>query len=327
MKILINSLLLSLLFSCDFNQAFTFKDKTKVVADEVAPTAPTEEEDILEIGDELEGGIYAGITSGYQLITTPGNCSNSATPICDGATDSLTTSRRIWDPDFCSDMEYGGYTDWAYPSIDELNVLFANQSAIGGFNSSGRYWSNVLTYPHYSNQEWAIVNFLDGLQNASWDTENELVRCVRQKPLPIVVIEIGDQHAGGIYAGEISGYQLITTPGNCTDSLTPVCDAGTDSVLINRNIWMPPNYCEAMDYGGFSDWYFPSIAELTQLYDNQAAIGGFDTNGIYWSGDEGGMTDYSAQYWDTLNFQDGVVDQYDEFSGGRLARCVRQQAI
>ena len=45
----------------------------------------------------------------------------------------------------CADLVEGGYDDWYLPSKDELNKLYLNQEAIGGFNPSGHYqayWSS-----------------------------------------------------------------------------------------------------------------------------------------------------------------------------------------
>jgi hypothetical protein len=48
----------------------------------------------------------------------------------------------------------GGYTDWYLPSKDELNKLYLNRVAIGGFisNSNGLYWSSseIQSYPYHS---------------------------------------------------------------------------------------------------------------------------------------------------------------------------------
>jgi hypothetical protein len=41
----------------------------------------------------------------------------------------------------CGDLVLGGYSDWYLPSSDELNQLYINRVAIGGFDSSD-YWSS-----------------------------------------------------------------------------------------------------------------------------------------------------------------------------------------
>jgi len=42
----------------------------------------------------------------------------------------------------CNDLELDGYTDWHLPSKDELNKLYLNKAAIGGF-SNNTYWSST----------------------------------------------------------------------------------------------------------------------------------------------------------------------------------------
>jgi len=41
----------------------------------------------------------------------------------------------------CNDLLVGGYGDWYLPSLDELNKLYINKIAIGGFTSNA-YWSS-----------------------------------------------------------------------------------------------------------------------------------------------------------------------------------------
>ena len=44
--------------------------------------------------------------------------------------------------DLCSQLTRGGYSDWYLPSWEELNKVFVNRAAIGGFVSDGYYWSS-----------------------------------------------------------------------------------------------------------------------------------------------------------------------------------------
>ena len=49
----------------------------------------------------------------------------------------------------CNDLVTGGYSDWYLPSLDELNKLYLNRAAIGGF-SAANYW----TSSEYDGSTW-----------------------------------------------------------------------------------------------------------------------------------------------------------------------------
>lgn len=43
---------------------------------------------------------------------------------------------------YCANLEFGGFTDWYLPNVDELsNVLYSNRVALG--LSSDQYWSST----------------------------------------------------------------------------------------------------------------------------------------------------------------------------------------
>jgi hypothetical protein len=43
----------------------------------------------------------------------------------------------------CDRLVEGGFSDWYLPSKDELNQLFINRTAIGGFSLTWSYWSST----------------------------------------------------------------------------------------------------------------------------------------------------------------------------------------
>ncbi|MFN8846924.1 MAG: DUF1566 domain-containing protein [Bdellovibrionales bacterium] len=106
-----------------------------------------------------------------------------------------------------------------------------------------------------------------------------------------------------IYIGNINGHQYFTTPGGCTNSITPTCAEGNDTVQLAWATDAPESttdinlynyhdgesqtailaatetgnaakFCENMLYAGFDDWYLPATAELELIFQNRASITG-----------------------------------------------------
>ncbi len=74
----------------------------------------------------------------------------------------------------CSDLVLGGYDDWYLPSKDELNKLYKNKTAIGGFVIA-HYWSSS----EYGNDNAWFQVFGNGYQNLNNKTNTYYVRAVR----------------------------------------------------------------------------------------------------------------------------------------------------
>ena len=151
-----------------------------------APTGPT---GCPNIGDVCHNGsIFAGDTNMY---VTDANQSTSirwatlrqtnsgAHSNTDGAANQawIVANRALSQyPAFelCENLNRHGHTDWYLPAVNELNHLYTNKDAIGGFTTGGWYWSSTETS---SFNAWP-QRFSDGVQTIYVKTNNFVVRCV-----------------------------------------------------------------------------------------------------------------------------------------------------
>lgn len=159
-------------------------------------------------------------------------------------------------------------------------------------------------------------------------------------PTPVVGQVCPD---GSVYVGTYSGSQYFTTPGGCTDSTTPTCTGGTDTVTKswgNTNFFTEAysntdgagntamiiasdplgeaaRFCDNMIYAGQTDWYLPAANENSgYLRGNAVALGGFSDAIRYWSSTENA----NANAW-----AHGDGSFYTDFkSQQNLVRCMRR---
>ena len=62
----------------------------------------------------------------------------------------------------CGDLVLNGYSDWYLPSKDELNKLYINRVAIGGFTSNHYWTSSEVDFYHAWYQDFANGQFTNG---------------------------------------------------------------------------------------------------------------------------------------------------------------------
>ena len=123
----------------------------------------------LKPGDLMpDGTIYAGVSPDTHkaMYTTPADV-------------PLTMQWKVA-MKYASKVDTHGHRDWRVPTSGELNVLFNNRAAIGGFNLSGSspagwYWSS--TEGNY-NDAWS-QRFSDGGQVNLGRSNDSSLRCVR----------------------------------------------------------------------------------------------------------------------------------------------------
>jgi hypothetical protein len=121
------------------------------------------------IGDSMPDGThYAGVSpeTGKAMFTT--------------AADTPAACTFNEAQEYAAKLDAHGHLDWRVPTKGELNVLFANRAAIGGFEESGSellgwYWSSS----QYSYRSAWAQRFSDGYQDTSRKYYYTSVRLVR----------------------------------------------------------------------------------------------------------------------------------------------------
>jgi len=124
----------------------------------------------LKPGDRMaDGTVYVGISPDTRKAMY-------ATPADAPLTLSFNQAQEYADK-----LEAHGHRDWRVPTKKELDVLFNNRAAIGGFDETsslpaGWYWSSSQT--SFFNHAWA-QRFSDGLQLNRLKRHDSSLRLVR----------------------------------------------------------------------------------------------------------------------------------------------------
>jgi hypothetical protein len=168
----------------------------------------------------------------------------------------------------------------------------------------------------------------------------------------------GGQGPGGYYVGcGVSGsYNLIITPSGCTGGMTnPTCAGGNDTYTaalyptspapsaafgcctatglqntVNMQAYSggvstfpAADYCSGLTYGGYDDWFLPSLAELqSYFYPNKAAVGSA-ASGYYWSSTENNFSGGTTQ-GHAVNIFNNAVGSYPGSASDKFVRCMRR---
>ena len=157
------------IYERDFRTDGPVLDLRAVTGEAARPKAPANTNQAPAAGDKMpDGTVFAGISpdTNKPMYTTP--------------TDASLTMRFNEAQEYAAKLDAYGHKDWRVPTKAELNVLFNNRAAIGGFNvtgsdPSGWYWS----YSQDLNWDAWGQRFSDGYQDNDNKGNPSAVRCVR----------------------------------------------------------------------------------------------------------------------------------------------------
>jgi len=157
------------IYERDFRTDGPVLDLRNVTGEAAKPKAPANTNQAPTPGDKMpDGTVFAGISpdTNKPMYTTPA--------------DASLTMKFNEAQEYATKLDAHGHKDWHVPTKAELNVLFNNRAAIGGFNVTGSppagwYWS---ASPYYDWNAWG-QQFSDGYQYINPKVNHSAVRCVR----------------------------------------------------------------------------------------------------------------------------------------------------
>ena len=146
----------------------------------------------------------------------------------------------------------------------------------------------------------------------------------------------GDELGGGLFVFEDSGYAYISAAADQSDKAEWGCQgtnisgtlsaigtgiantalivAGCDEDGISARI------CDELVLNGYSDWFLPSVGELSRMYTQLDANGfGNFANQSYWS-----STQSSATQAYTIDFNNGNTNAHQKSQTNRHTRAMRR---
>jgi hypothetical protein len=147
------------------------------------------------IGDSIQGGIIFWLdnTGQHGLIAATtdqsteskwfNNSYTTTNATRDGIGAGMFNTERIisnqgpgnYAAELCANYKGGGYGDWYLPSQYELNLLYQQNSIVGGLNTGGYWSSNEST----NNQAWMQAFGYYGYKSTLNKASNARVRAIR----------------------------------------------------------------------------------------------------------------------------------------------------
>lgn len=96
-----------------------------------------------EWSDKPWGGYNTEVGAGANGTAIGTGAANTQAIVTEYGEDEPYADRSDYPAKLSDDLEHGGYSDWFLPSRYELNEMYTQREAIGGFASTAAYWSST----------------------------------------------------------------------------------------------------------------------------------------------------------------------------------------
>lgn len=131
---------------------------------------------LVDGADPVVLDVVTGLSWQGCIAGMGGKGCSMGTPVVSGWKDALS---------YCSNLEWGGYSDWRLPSVVELRSIVDNGMASPSINGvvfidtlTSQYWTSTTHYPAEDKIAWS-VSFSTGGASSSQKSKSLNIRCVR----------------------------------------------------------------------------------------------------------------------------------------------------
>ena len=233
------------------------------------------------VRDNVTGLIWEMKTNmeGGQNYNDPHEAVNTYTWYDPAASYSGTPGNGTDTADFIhalNDANYGNYSDWRLPTVEELRFIVDYENCYPSINNS--FFPNTIAQPYWSYSLWNTLNYI-------W---------------------IVGFSPGGYIGESYENYYVRAVRGNRLSANTFVDNQNeTVTETVSKLMWQKSTaddamtweqaiaFCECSKKAGYEDWRLPSINEQTSLLKDEDSLGyshGYFTSyfpdtkdDLYWS--------------------------------------------
>jgi hypothetical protein len=194
---------------------------------------------------------------------------------------SGTSATRTWASAlaYCEALGWGGHADWRLPDGHELLSIVDYSGSVPMIDaaafpqtSATRFWT-LTTDP--ASSSFALAAFFDTgrvLGGIHKTMHPSRTRCVRGGPFTAVDRFTRSTAVSGepVVVDNVTGLEWQGCVSNRTGN-----DCSGGITVVGR--WGSAiNYCEALSWGGYSDWTLPNIKEIDSIVDHRLGTPAYD---------------------------------------------------